>query len=164
MLVNGSGQYPDYGNNLQYEQNLNTSRGSEYLGHQFKLKNTITAGDAISYRNVNMGDGEIRNPVMASIDNADRLYAAKSGGALDKSLEIIAAMVSHISNQIKNGIDTNTNLHVNGNLNVQGNNIDVTKLVKMISNDTDASYELLKLVNDTMSKQENLKVRTTRLI
>jgi hypothetical protein len=164
ILVNGSGQYPDYGNNLQYEQNLNTSRGSEYLGHQFKLKNTITAGDAISYRNVNMGDGEIRNPVMASIDNADRLYAAKSGGALDKSLEIIAAMVSHISNQIKNGIDTNTNLNVNGNLNVQGNNIDVTKLVKMISNDTDASYELLKLVNDTMSKQENLKVRTTRLI
>jgi hypothetical protein len=122
-------------------------------------------GSAIPGDNVEkIGDGVIHNPMVASIDNADRLYAAKSGGALDKSLEIIAAMVSHISNQIKNGIDTNTNLNVNGNLNVQGNNIDVTKLVKMISNDTDASYELLKLVNDTMSKQENLKVRTTRLI
>ena len=164
MLVNGSGQYPVYGNNLQYEENPNQLHGSEYLGHQFKLPNTITAVDAISYGNVNMGDGEIRNPVMATIDNADRLYAAKSGGALDKSLEIIAAMVSHISNQFKNGIDTNTNLNVNGNLNVQGNNIDVAKLVKTISNDTDASYELLKLVNETMSKQENLKVRTTRLI
>lgn len=123
------------------------------------------AANLISGDNVEkIGDGVIHNPMVASIDNADRLYAAKSGGALDKSLEIIAAMISHISNQIKNGIDTNTNLNVNGNLNVQGNNIDVAKLVKTISNDTDASYELLKLVNDTMSKQENLKVRTTRLI
>ena len=166
IFANGSGQYPVYGNNLYYTQNPNQLRGSEYLGHQFGLLNMIMAQGATAYntKEVNMEDGEIRNPVMANIDNADRLYAAKSGGALDKSLEIIAAMVSHISNQIKNGIDTNTNLNVNGNLNVQGNNIDVTKLVKMISNDTDASYELLKLVNDTMSKQENLKVRTTRLI
>ena len=125
-----------------------------------KTSNNLISGDNVE----KIGDGVIHNPMVASIDNADRLYAAKSGGALDKSLEIIAAMVSHISNQIQNGIDTNTNLNVNGNLNVQGNNIDVTKLVKMISNDTDASYELLKLVNDTMSKQENLKVRTTRLI
>lgn len=109
-------------------------------------------------------DGIIEKPMFASIDNADRLYAAKSGGALDKSLELIAGIVSHISNQIKNGIDTNTNLSVNGNLNVQGNNVDVQNIVKSISNDTEATYQLVKLLNSAISKQENLRVKTTRLL
>lgn len=166
VMFGSNSNATSYGNSTQFVQN-NPDRGSVYPTHQFKLESNISNGDVIGSNITPIGkvnDAEIRNPVMASIDNADRLYAAKSGGALDKSLEIIAAMVSHISNQIKNGIDTNTNLNVNGNLNVQGNNIDINKLIKAIGNDTEASYELLKLINNTMSKQENLKVRSSRIL
>lgn len=119
---------------------------------QFNFGNSISSNKVIP-----MNDGEINNPTLVNIHSADRLYAAKSGGRLDVAMELLTSIVSHISKQLDTGVQTNSNLSVNGTLNVKGNNGDVHNLLEEINRDSTSAMELARIVTDAFAKNGNTK-------